>query len=269
MTEILFGESEAGAMRTARRSSSALGCDVVCLALMLDIGDISKPAASEYRRRLLRSMLCREQWGADEEMKSELAGLGGEYAKELDRLKALMREGGALRIWYGAAPYAMCGMMWLCGLLAHYEGEIYAVELPRRTLSENVITERSTPGELEPSEFTELLPLQRRMTALEVRSLAAEWDRHVKENAPLRAVVNGAVIGVPTGFYDFLIWKELGDEPIMQANLIGRILCKHRLGVGDWWYAARIERFIRRGRIKVVEDSDRKYARKICLNAAP
>lgn len=264
MVEILFGDNEAGAMKIARRRTSALGCDVVCLPLMLDIGDISQPALSKYRRSLLCSMLYREQWGADEEMKNELKGLGGVYAKELDRLRGLMKSGESLRVWYSAAPYSMCGLMWLCGRLAHYEGEVYAVELPRRTVGESVVVERSSWGEVE--EFAELLPLRRRLTALEARSLAAEWDMLVKENAPLRAVVNGAVIGVPTGFYDFLIWKNLGDEPMTQATLIGRILCKNQLGVGDWWYAARIERFIRLGRIKVVENSDKKYARKICLN---
>ena len=49
----------------------------------------------------------------------------------------------------------------------------------------------------------------------------------------------------------------------MQTKLIGDILGQVPIGVGDWWYAARIEQFIRQGRIKVVEDSENKYARLI------
>jgi hypothetical protein len=45
--------------------------------------------------------------------------------------------------------------------------------------------------------------------------------------------------------------------------LIGDILGQVTIGVGDWWYAARIEHFIRQGKIKVVEDSENKYARLI------
>lgn len=264
MTEILFGESESAALKEAQTFEKAIG-EVVSLPYMLDIGDISQPPTSEKRRRLLSSMLYREQWGSDEEMKNELRGVGDRYALELDKLKRLMGRGGAMRIWYCSAPYSVCGMMWLCGLLARYEGAVYAVEMPRRTVGEDTITERSALGELEPREFAELLGLQRRMTPLEVRSFSMEWERLVRENAPLRAVINGTVIGVPTSFYDFMIWKNLDVEPIAQAALIGRILCKNQVGVSDWWFAARIERLIRHGKIKVVEDSDKKYARKICL----
>lgn len=199
MTEILFGEGDAGALKAARRIDDAIG-EVVCLPFMLDIGDISEPPTSRARRRLLSAMFYREQWGSDEEMKNELRGLGDRYSYELDRLKALMKKGGAIRVWYSSAPYSVCGMMWVCGLLSRYEGEVYAVELPRREVGESVITERSTLGELEPRELAELLPLQRRMTRLEIRSFAMEWERLVSENAPLRAVINGAVIGVPTNF---------------------------------------------------------------------
>ena len=35
------------------------------------------------------------------------------------------------------------------------------------------------------------------------------------------------------------------------------------LGVGDWWYAKRIEYYIDRGDILIVEDSENTYARVI------
>ena len=38
----------------------------------------------------------------------------------------------------------------------------------------------------------------------------------------------------------------------------------YRMGIGDWWYARRIEFHIRQGNIRVVEDSRKHYARVIC-----
>lgn len=64
-------------------------------------------------------------------------------------------------------------------------------------------------------------------------------------------------------YYDFIIWNRLTDKPVKECRLIGDILGQVPIGVGDWWYAARIEHFIRQGRIKVVEDSENKYARLI------
>lgn len=37
------------------------------------------------------------------------------------------------------------------------------------------------------------------------------------------------------------------------------------ISVGDWWYAKRIESDIGQGRIHIVEDSEEKYARMICM----
>ena len=64
-------------------------------------------------------------------------------------------------------------------------------------------------------------------------------------------------------YYDFIIWNRLTEKPVKECRLIGDILGQGPIGVGDWWYAARIEHFIRQGKIKVVEDSGNKYARLI------
>ena len=37
------------------------------------------------------------------------------------------------------------------------------------------------------------------------------------------------------------------------------------IGIGDWWYARRIDRMIGQGKIRIVEDSEKKYERMICL----
>ena len=89
------------------------------------------------------------------------------------------------------------------------------------------------------------------------------WSGLIEENSPLRAVISGKVFSVPEDFYDFLIWRWLGDAPVREARLIGNILGHTQLGVGDWWYAERIEYYIGRGEIEIVEDSENQYARVI------
>lgn len=266
MIEIVFGESEAGAMKTALRRERGLGSDVICLPLMLDIGDISQPVLSKYRRDLLYGMLYQEQWGADTETKTEIKALGNAYSRELTRLKGYLKSAEPLRIWYSDAPYSICGMMWLCGKLRKYKGKVYAVKLPRPIVKGNTAVEFSNWGEVRPHEFAEMLPLQRKLTQVEIIMNCIRWDRLKRENAPLRAVVNGSVISVPDNFYDFLIWKYLGEDPVREAELIGKILGENRLGMGDWWYAARIDKYIKTHQIEIVENSDKKYKRIIRLN---
>lgn len=270
--EVVFGESEAGAMKIAANRSKVLG-DVIYLPLMLDIGDISKPILGEYRKNLIYKMLYLEQWGADKKMKTELKALGNKYAKQFRRLNGYLSESEPLRVWYSDTPYSICGLMWLCSRLRRYKGELWTIKLPHF-----VVRNEGTPdeygcfrydwGDVEPDEFEELLPLQRRLSGIEVIMNGVSWDVLETENAPLRAVVNGEVISVPANFYDFLIFKYLDDTPVQEAVLIGRILGENPLGISDLWYARRIDELIAKKRVIIIENSPKKYER-IIAKAKP
>ena len=75
MVDILFGESEAACMRYAKTvrtlPAGEGGPDtVLCLAFMLDIGDIQKAIDSSYRQELIFSMYSQDQDGHDEAARS-------------------------------------------------------------------------------------------------------------------------------------------------------------------------------------------------------
>lgn len=272
MIEVTFGDSAGGGLKSARKycanSDDLAKSDIVCLGIMADIGDITEPMFGEYRYRLLCRMLYQEQWGKDTQMKEELKTLGKYYAKEYMRLKRGLKDGEPVRLWISDSPYSMCGFYWLSGLLAKYNADVSVVEMSRfnkqtAAESDGTLIVRRDWGECEPSEFAEALPLARRITQKELISNSMEWQRLVNENAPLRTVIAGRAVSVPASFYDFLIRRYLGRKPMREAVLIGKILGENQLGVGDWWYAQRIEHLIRRKSIVILEDSERKYERLI------
>ncbi len=291
MIEILFGESEAASMKAAKNKViigtvngptavwmagkkkpprkpfagwiEGTSEEVICLGFMLDVGDIKEPADSSYRKELIYSMYAQNQWERDEETEEELRRTGDVYAEELRRLKRFLDDGEAVRIWYSGAPYSRCGFCHLCQTLRQYKNEIRAVKLPEYVVRENCITVYKNWGEVAAEEFAGFLSHEKKLSGEEVRMYASEWSELVSDNSPLRAVVNGRLAGVPEDFYDFLIWKRLTRRPVKQARLIGDILGYYQLSVGDWWYAKRIEHFIRQGRICIAEDSKNKYARMI------
>ncbi len=264
MIEVTFGESSSGALKYARAYSEELKkSDVVCLGVMADIGDISKPMFGEYRAALLCKMLYQKRWGTDLETERELKRLGRVYAGEFARLKLGLENGEPVRVWVSDAPYSLCGLLWLSGVLVKYKAEVYAAELPKFLVKGGVLVKFTDWGECEPEFFAERAAFSRKMEQIELKANAMEWQKLVRENSPLRAVISGRVTSVPASFYDFLIWKYLGGSPINEAVLIGKILGDNQLGVGDWWYAQRIDHFIRKGKIAVVKDSGRKYARVI------
>ncbi len=294
MIEVLFGESEAGSMKAAKCTVITRKVDgptsvwtvgkkklperencgwvegtseeVICLGFLLDIGDIREEAGSEYRKRMIYSMYAQEQWGRSAEMDEELMQLCDSYCAEMERLKAYLADGAAIRVWYSDAPYSRCGFYHLCTVLQKYQNQIHIVKLPEyKVRSDNSMISYSNWGEVAAEEFAGFLTCEKKLSKEEIQMYAMLWNILQEDNSPLRAVVNGKLIGVPEDFYDFLIWKKITRKPIKEARLIGNILGHYPLGVGDWWYAKRIDYFIQTGKIKIVEDSENKYARTICL----
>ncbi|MFR4475130.1 MAG: DUF3658 domain-containing protein, partial [Blautia wexlerae] len=82
-----------------------------------------------------------------------------------------------------------------------------------------------------------------------LRSLASHWVELQQENATLRAVLNGKLVSAPECLYDTFILRELEkqENEFNEARLVGQVLGKYRLGIGDAWIALRIEQFIKDG----------------------
>lgn len=294
MIEVLFGESEAGSMRAAK-SKTVIGkadgptsvwmagkkklperehCgwiegtsnEVICLGFMLDIGDINEAVDSVYRKKLIYSMYSQGQWKTNEKTDAELSKAGDYYCEEMSRLKKYLKDGEPVRIWYSDAPYSICGFYYLCSILQKCKNEIFVVELPKYKARTDSFIRYQNWGEVAAEEFGGFLNNQRKLSVEEIRMYAMLWRELKEENSSLRAIVNGRLMGVPDDFYDFLIWTRLTKEPAKEARVIGEVLGRNQIGVGDWWYAKRIDFYIEQRKIKVIEDSENKYARTICLS---
>ena len=291
MIEVLFGESEAGSMKAAKsiiiagkadgptavwfagkkrppkKKSSGwvpgTAAEVVCLGFHLDIGDIIEQVDGEYRGELIRSLYM-QQWGTMPDMTDGLKEMADVYAAELARLKEYLKEGEAIRIWHSNAPYSICGFYSLCELLMEYGNDVFSVELPEYHVRKDAVVSYQSWGEITAEEFAGFLPGARKLSKKEIRHYAFLWEERKTENSPLRAVINGRLVSVQEDFYDFMIRSKLGRVPVMEGRLIGDIMLSYSVGVSDVWYARRIDEMIEKGKIKVTQDSDNKYARTIC-----
>lgn len=295
MIEVLFGESEAASMKAAKSTVITRKTDgptsvwaagkkkpperenggwiggtaqeVICLGFLMDIGDIREDSGSEYRRHLLYSLYAREQWGKDAETDAGLMQLCDHYCGEMERLKSYLAHGERIRVWYSDAPYSRCGFYHLCAGLKECQNEISVVKMPEYSIRpDHSIVSYKNWGEVAAEEFAGFLTYEKKLSREEIWMYAILWAGLQEDNSPLRAVVNGKLVGVAEDFYDFLIWKRMSANPIKEARLIGDILTNNQLGVGDWWYAKRIDHLIQTGKIKILEDSENEYARTICLS---
>lgn len=285
MIEVLFAESEAASMRVAKSTViyskidgptsvfiagkkkppekehsgwlEGNAGDVVCFGYRLDIGNIQEDIEGHYRKNLIFSLLNMEN-------EKETQDYADSYM-QMQKLKIYLEAGESIRIWYSDAPYSRCGLYHLCNILNCYENEIYLVKLPEYVVHGKTICFYKNWGEVAAEEFAGFLSGERIVSKEELRMYASLWNELVEDNSPLRAIVNGKMIGVPEDFYDFMILNRITTKPIKECRLIGDIIGHNQASIGDWWYAKRIQHFIEEGLIKVLEDAEKPYARLICL----
>lgn len=232
MIEVLFAESEAASMKAGKKKSlkrehtgwmEGTPEEVICLGFLLDIGDIREKVDSAYRKTLLHDLYTQEAWGKNPEVDAELWNLAEVYVRELQRLKNYLEEGETIRIWYSDAPYSVCGFYHVCSILSEYNNPIRVVKIPEHIVRGSEIISYQNWGEVAAEEFAGFLPYERELSREEVRMYRSLWMELQQENTPLRAIINGKMMGVGEDFYDFLIWKELSQKPIKEARLIGNI----------------------------------------------
>jgi hypothetical protein len=221
MIEVMFGDSEGGAMKMAKNykkpdfnngsigwfgkkpskeefdkmfEGKAVGgnsSEVVCLPFMLDIGDINMPIDSEYRKNLIMEMYTINGRDDISTIKA-LEEAWDKYLKEIERLKNYASKGDELRLWYSNAPYSLCGFYYVCNLLKEYNCKISVIKLPPyMQLSDNEIQFYTSWNEINAGKFYKFLPLEKELSSCELRSFASDWIELKEESSTLRAFVNG------------------------------------------------------------------------------
>ncbi len=174
----------------------------------------------------------------------------------------LAKKGETLRLWYSNQPDELCGMFWFMSQLSELDsfGEIYLVSLPELEADENgEIIRRAGWGDVCPGDWHKYVAAQRLVPPAFCRSCAEHWHTLQKENAPLRAVLNGQLVSASETLYDDFIGREIAaaEETFQEAMVIGRVLGKYMLRISDAWVALRIEEMIRAGELEAVTEADK------------
>lgn len=244
--------------RLAWESATPLGgnpADVYGFNLMLSVGDISEDQPGVRRRQVLEHSYS--VYPNDEGCQ-----IAQEILQRVNETLKTVREratgGESIRIWYSNQPDEMCGLYWFMEQLNQWKvncGQIFMVKLPEwEANKDGNIVRKNSWGEVAAEEWQRYLSMQKPIPPVFLGSCASRWRTLQKENAPLRAVLNGQLVSMPETLYDDFIIREIAvqDETFQEALLVGRVLGKYQLGIGDFWVALRIEEMINTGKVEAV-----------------
>jgi hypothetical protein len=246
--------------RSAWQNAVPLGgnpADVFGLNLALSVGDVSEQQPGTKRLQALEHLFSIYPPDVGHEAAQDIMRA---VHKNLTAIQERAEAGEPIRVWYSNQPDDMCGLYWFMEQLRQWkalDGELFLVKLPEWELDgDNTIIHRSGLGELSPEDWHKYLDSQVFAPPVLKSSFAAHWRELQSENAPLRAVLNGQLVSAPESLYDGFIRREIEieaeDEEFQEAVVIGRVLGKYRLGIGDAWVALRIEEMIRAGALEVL-----------------
>lgn len=249
--------------RLAWESTTPMGgkiSDIYGLNLMLSVGDISENQPGIRRKQTLEHLCSIYQNDEGCQAAEEIVERANENLKTIrERTTA----GEALRIWYSNQPDEMCGLYWFMGQLNQwnvYGIQVSIVKLPEwETNDKGYIVRKNSWTEVAPEEWQRYLSLQKTVLPLFIQSCASHWQELQAESAPLRAVLNGQLVSTSEKIYDDFILREIAaeGEEFNEAMIIGRVLGKYQLGIGDSWLAFRIEEMIQAGKLEVVTAGDK------------
>lgn len=256
MLEVVFDEAIKVAMKLAKSDKKRKAFvgnkeDIVCIGFSLDIGDVSGEIDGSKRQEIHKNTLGLYS-NAD-----EVKQFFNTQRRDLEKLLASAKEGKVIRIWESNAPFSTCGFAFTCYVLKDIDCEIKVVSLPEyNKISNDIIGTYTSWGEISSKEFHKFLSLEKDFSEIEKTMYAYIWEELKEENASLRAVVNGKLISVQEDFYDHLIIKNIPDGEFMMVELIGQVLGKYQLGVGDSWFAFRMNKMIEENKLEVVSNKN-------------
>lgn len=223
--------------------------DIVNLPLALSVGNISEAGICLDRESALSLLLSILPDMASEIVTELLNTSRKNYATLLEKAQ----NGEPIRVWVGREPDDVCGLYWLLEQLRPIGFEkldVTIVELPMwETRPDGCIVQYNGWGEVEPYHLGRMASLGKKLPTNYLRSLANRWRELQQENSPLRAVINGKLVSVSETLYDTFILRELDtlDDEFKESVLVGQVLGKNPLGIGDGWIALRVEQFIKEG----------------------
>ena len=233
--------------------------DVFCFDLAWDMGDISEEGIGDKRLDVLNALYS----VYDDDTQKGTRMQFDKAKADLSKVMEHAQNGRDIRVWYSDNPSERCGMLWFMAELRKvkdYSGRVYMVKLPKYMYNEtsNTITEYNGWGEVEPAKWHRYLEFAQDKTK-ECWGYPQQWWNLMRENSALRAVVNGRVRSVSEDIYDRYIWEEIDnmEDEFIQAAVIGNVLGRHQLGIGDAFVALRMEKFIESDILQVVPKTSR------------
>lgn len=179
-----------------------------------------------------------------------------EIYSSLEKLEKKLKKDEEIRLWLSNNAFDRCGLYWFCDYARDYNSRVHIVVCPEHEFDseKNKLVQNTRWSAFTNMSYMASFAETAKELSEEEMSLYSElWQKLVKENAPLRVLIDNKIISTTEEFFDSAILSYISDEPKPQVTIIGNFLA-------DWYCAdygfvsERIEYLLEQRDIEIVED---------------
>lgn len=257
MVDVCFNPSVEGNLNSIKyQAGNPIRTDnIILLDLQLNYGLLNGDLfqiQSEHEAKIYKSFFSN---ATERELTSLCKKKNRSIKSALFKLDKKLKNGEAIRLWLSNNSSDRCGLYWFCDYVRKTECQLYTVICPGIELlaNENRFIENTRWAAF--NNLPYMASFSERATELskaEINLYSELWQKLVKENAPLRVLIDDKVIGTTEDFFDNTILDYVTAEPISQATIISNFL-------EDWYctdycfVSERINYLLEQGKIEIVE----------------
>jgi hypothetical protein len=192
--------------------------DVEELVLTLDIGDIScMDHDINARKKVLEDLFGDFHHAPHTRWDASLHAL--------NRLCEAKTTKEPVRIWIcDSNPAELCGLAFVCHILRNSDIPLTVVPIPKLVEKEDSISIYYHTGSINPEMLGLYAQAEKPISKIQHNYYEGIWRELQQENAPLRAFLNGCLLGVPIDFYDFALRANLSNSECTIGQLIGKTI---------------------------------------------
>lgn len=225
--------------------------DIFYFDFNLSMGDLTQPVelSGGPREKQYIDMRLAQEYEERSKMMLSLKKNWDKAIKSYEGFKERIKNNEDVRIWLDTTPNDICGFLFAMELLSKVSSKVSVIVLPKYEIQEGRVIEHSSWGEINPLDYYKYGKYEQELPKEMIDALAWKWCELKKENAPLRAVINGKVVSVEEDFYDPFIRQAFPSEESTVIRMIGEIIANQPLFLSDSFIANRIKTMLADGEL--------------------
>ncbi len=255
MIDICFSDSVAGMLKCVKNELKSNG--IFPLWMFLNLGNID---CEDLIAEQVRIEVEYDKYFSKNTTEEELEDIYKEELKQerkkFEKIKNFITAGHDIRLWISNTANNRCGLYWMCSFLQNYTNKLSIVVCPGfeyDDVTNKASEKRNWSAYSNPWFVSEFISTARVVCEKERAAYSKRWEELVKENAPLRILIDDVIVGVNEDFFDSSILSFVDVEPKSQNSIMGKMLGKWQCG-DVFFISKRIEHLIESNKIEVCEN---------------